>query len=151
MSKIEEQVQPAKASVESDQNVSLPAQASGDVDWGQVREWDERYVFHVLATAEEYQANLVESADGCYVTLAGGRRIFDFANQLVCVNMGHRHPRITQSIREATEKFGYVWEGMTTEYRSRAAKLIMEDLGVGEWAGRIRFGAVRTPTAVPSL
>jgi len=139
MSKIEEQVQPAKASVESDQNVSLPAQASGDVDWGQVREWDERYVFHVLATAEEYQANLVESADGCYVTLADGRRIFDFANQLVCVNMGHRHPRITQSIREATEKFGYVWEGMTTEYRSRAAKLIMEDLGVGEWAGRIRF------------
>jgi taurine--2-oxoglutarate transaminase len=53
--------------------------------------------------------------------------------------MGHRHPRIQRAIRDATEKFGYVWEGMTTEYRSRAAKLIMEDLGVGEWAGRIRF------------
>src|SRR3970040_1404368 len=64
MSKIEEQVQPAKASVESDQNVSLPAQASGDVDWGQVREWDERYVFHVLATAEGCAAHLVERADG---------------------------------------------------------------------------------------
>lgn len=111
----------------------------GEIDWDQVREWDERYVFHVLATAEEYSSTLVESANGCYVTLADGREIFDFANQLVCVNMGHRHPRVQQAIRDATEKFGYVWEGMTTEYRSRAAKMIMEDLGVGEWAGRIRF------------
>lgn len=118
---------------------ALASQERGEVDWEQVREWDERYVFHVLATAEEYHSNPVQSADGCYVTLADGRRIFDFANQLVCVNMGHRHPRIQQAIRAATEKFGYVWEGMSTEYRSRAAKLIMEDLGVGEWAGRIRF------------
>ena len=42
MSKIEEQVQPAKASVESDQNVSLPAQASGDVE--QVRRLQTEYV-----------------------------------------------------------------------------------------------------------
>jgi len=108
-------------------------------DWDQVREWDERYVYHVLATKDEYHSTPVQSAEGCYVTLADGTRIFDFANQLVCVNMGHRHPRIQQAIREATEEFGYIWEGMTTKYRSRAAKLIMEDMGVGKWAGRIRF------------
>jgi taurine--2-oxoglutarate transaminase len=121
------------------QEQAASAAPRAEVDWDQVRDWDERYVFHVLATADEYHSNLVESADGCYVTLADGRRIFDFANQLICVNMGHRHPKIVEAIREATDKFGYVWEGMTTEYRSRAAKLIMEDLGVGEWAGRIRF------------
>lgn len=115
------------------------ASSSGEVDWRQVAEWDEKYVFHVLATKEEYRSTPVQSAEGCYFTLANGKRIFDFANQLVCVNMGHRHPRIQRAIREATEKFGYVWEGLTTEYRSRAAKLIMEDMGVGEWAGRIRF------------
>ncbi|HUI63168.1 MAG TPA: aspartate aminotransferase family protein [Steroidobacteraceae bacterium] len=115
------------------------ASSSDAVNWKQVAEWDEKYVFHVLATREEYHCTPVESAQGCYFTLAGGRRIFDFANQLVCVNMGHRHPRIQQAIRDATEKFGYVWEGLTTEYRSRAAKLIMEDMGVAEWAGRIRF------------
>ena len=118
--------------------IRTPA-AANSVDWQQVKDWDERYVFHVLATSEEYQSTLVESAEGCYVTLAGGKRLFDFANQLVCVNMGHRHPRIQAAIREATEKFGYIWEGLTTEYRSRAAKLIMEDLEVGKWAGRIRF------------
>ena len=118
--------------------IQTPAAATS-VDWQQVKDWDERYVFHVLATSEEYQSTLVESAEGCYVTLAGGKRLFDFANQLVCVNMGHRHPRIQAAIREATEKFGYIWEGLTTEYRSRAAKLIMEDLEVGKWAGRIRF------------
>lgn len=114
------------------------------VNWDQIREWDEKYVFHVLATQEEYHSLPVESAEGCYVTLAGGRKIFDFANQLVCVNMGHRHPRIQKAIREALEKFGYVWEGMTTEYRSRAAKLIMEDMGVGSWAARVRFLATGT-------
>ena len=114
------------------------------VNWDQIREWDEKYVFHVLATKDEYHSLPVESAEGCYVTLADGRRIFDFANQLVCVNMGHRHPRIQKAIREALDKFGYVWEGMTTEYRSRAAKLIMEDMEVGSWAGRIRFLATGT-------
>ncbi len=120
------------------------------VNWDQIREWDEKYVFHVLATKDEYHCLPVESAEGCYVTLADGRRIFDFANQLVCVNMGHRHPRIERAIREALDKFGYVWEGMTTEYRSRAAKLIMEDMGVGRWAGRIRFLATGTE-AVESM
>ena len=108
-------------------------------DWAQVRDWDERYVFHVVAARDEYKSVPVASAEGCYVTYADGRRVLDFANQLVCVNMGHRHPKIQAAIREASDKFGYVWEGLTTEYRSRAAKLIMEDLGVGKWAGRIRF------------
>jgi taurine---2-oxoglutarate transaminase len=108
-------------------------------NWDQIRDWDERYVYHVLTTRDEYHSTLVASAEGCYITLEDGRRIFDFANQLVCVNMGHRHPKIQQAIRDATEKFGYIWEGLTTEYRSRAAKLIMEDLDVGSWAGRIRF------------
>jgi len=108
-------------------------------DWAQVRDWDERYVFHVVMARDEYKSVPVASVEGCYVNYADGRRVFDFANQLVCVNMGHRHPKIQAAIREATEKFGYVWEGLTTEYRSRAAKLIMEDLEVGHWAGRIRF------------
>jgi taurine--2-oxoglutarate transaminase len=117
----------------------LTEQSPNPIHWNQVEAWDKKYVFHVLATQDEYQCSPVESADGCYLTLANGKRIFDFANQLICVNMGHRHPRIQQAIREAMEKFGYVSEAMTTEYRSRAAKLIMEDLEVGDWAGRIRF------------
>lgn len=118
---------------------SSSRQQPAATDWAQVRDWDERYVFHVVTARDEYKSVPVASAEGCYVTYADGRRVFDFANQLVCVNMGHRHPKIQAAIREASEKFGYVWEGLTTEYRSRAAKLIMEDLGVGRWAGRIRF------------
>jgi taurine---2-oxoglutarate transaminase len=118
--------------------------ASEATNWSQVEEWDKKYVFHVLATKEEYQSTIVESAEGCYYTLANGKRVFDFANQLICVNMGHRHPRIQQAIRDATFEFGYVTEAMTTKYRSRAAKLIMEDLKVGEWAARIRFVSTGT-------
>ena len=38
-----------------------------ETNWDQVREWDERYVYHVLATREEYHSTPVESAEGCYV------------------------------------------------------------------------------------
>lgn len=109
------------------------------VDWDKVREWDEKYVMHVLYSKDEYTSNPVESAEGCYLYMADGRKMFDMTNQLICVNMGHRHPKIQQAIVEATEKFGYIWEALPTEKRSLAAKLIMEDFGVGRWAGRIRF------------
>src|SRR5688572_31900592 len=42
---------------------SVPAAKS--VDWQQVKEWDERYVLHVLATKDEYESLAVESAEGC--------------------------------------------------------------------------------------
>ncbi|MFT4025648.1 MAG: aspartate aminotransferase family protein [Novosphingobium sp.] len=116
-----------------------PVGSNETIDWNLIRELDEKYVVHVLATAEEYKSTPVESAEGCYVTFADGRTMLDMANQLICVNMGHRHPKIQQAIREATEKFSFIWEALATEKRSIAAKLIMEDLGVGRWAGRIRF------------
>ena len=86
-----------------------------DTNWDQVREWDESTSTTCWLRGRSTTVLPVDSAEGCYVTLADGREIFDFANQLVCVNMGHRHPKIQQAIRDATEKFGYVWEGMTTE------------------------------------
>ena len=44
------------------------------------------------------------------------------------------------AIVEALDRYGFVWEGYATDYRSRAAKLIVEDmLGEDGWAGRVRF------------
>ncbi len=66
----------------------IPVGSTDVVDWQQVAEWDEKYVFPCTGHQGRVSLHSVEGAEGCYFTLAGGKRIFDFANQLVCVNMG---------------------------------------------------------------
>lgn len=110
------------------------------IDWDLVRKWDEEYYAHVFVTAEEYRHTAVVRTDGDYLELVDGTRLLDFTSGLLCVNAGQRNDRIAAAISEALERYGFVWEGFATDYRARAAKLIVEDLlGPDGWAGRIRF------------
>ena len=109
-------------------------------DWEQVRAWDEAYYAHVFVTAEEYEHRAISHAEGDFLVLADGTRLLDFTSGLLCANAGHRNERIEKAIVEALQRYGFVWEGWATDYRARAAKLIVEDLlGPDDWAGRIRF------------
>ncbi len=109
-------------------------------DWDLVRSWDEEHYAHVFVTADEYAHAAVARTDGDFLELADGTRLFDFTSGLLCTNAGHRNPRIRAAIVEALDRYGFVWEGFATDYRSRAAKLICDDLlGPDDWAGRIRF------------
>jgi taurine--2-oxoglutarate transaminase len=111
-----------------------------EVNWEQVREWDETYYLHVKQAAKEYRFLPVSRTEGNYVHLVGGHKVLDFVSQIIGANLGYRHPRVTAAIKEAADKIGFVQELFCTEYRSRAAKLIMEDiLGADGWAGRMRF------------
>ena len=57
-----------------------------------------------------------------------GTRLLDFTSGLLCVNAGQRNQRVRDAIVEALDRFGFVWEGFANPYRTRAAKLIMEDV-----------------------
>ena len=106
----------------------------------ELRAWDERYYAHVFATADEYQHTLIVETDGDYIYTSTGERLVDFTSGLLCVNAGQRNQRVRDAIVAAMDRFGFVWEGFANPYRTRAAKLIMEDvLGSDGWAGRIRF------------
>ena len=81
--------------------------------------------------------------------MADGTRLLDFQSQLISDNMGHRHPRVVAGLQQALDRYGHVYFGMATDYRARAAKLIVEDLlGADGWAGRVRILRVRAPTRV---
>ncbi|MGM0878741.1 MAG: aminotransferase class III-fold pyridoxal phosphate-dependent enzyme [Bacillota bacterium] len=67
-----------------------------------------------------------------------GTRILDFFNQLFCVNVGQRNPKVNEAIKEALDRYGFLWDSYTSDYKARAAKIIMEDILEGEW-GKIRF------------
>ena len=110
------------------------------VDWDQIRAWDEEYYAHVFVTADEYEHRAIVGTDGDFIELSDGTRLLDFTSGLLCTNAGHRNERIRNAIVEALDRYGFVWEGWATDYRARAAKLIIDDLlGPDDWAGRVRF------------
>ena len=116
------------------------APASG-IDWGAIECWDRQFYLHNVQAQEEYTFVGVERTDGNYLTLADGSRLLDFQSQLVSDSMGHRHPRVHAEIKAAMERYGHVFFGMATDYRGRAAKLIVQDILGGDegWAGRVRL------------
>jgi taurine--2-oxoglutarate transaminase len=109
-------------------------------DWNTVVEWDKKYRMHVEFTDEEYQSIPIARAEGDYLITPDGTRLLDCLNQLICVNAGQAQPKIQQAIRDATERYGFLWEYFTTDYNARASKLLIEDiLGPYDWAGKVGY------------
>src|SRR5437773_4977710 len=116
------------------------AAAAAAVDWPQMEAWDRAYYLHNVQGAEEHVWNGVAYQDGNYLYMVDVARLLDCQSQLISDNMGHRHPRVVAGLQEALERYGHVYFGMATDYRARAAKLIVDDLlGADGWAGRVRI------------
>ena len=114
--------------------------AAAAVDWEQMEAWDRAYYLHNVQGAEEHVWNGVAYQEGNYLHMVDGTRLLDCQSQLISDNMGHRHPRVVAGLQEALERYGHVYFGMATDYRARAAKLIVDDLlGADGWAGRVRI------------
>lgn len=118
-----------------------PPESNGaPIDWETIRAWDDEYYAHVFVSADEYAGRTVARTDGDFLELSDGTRLLDFTSGLLCTNAGHRNQRIRDAIVDALDRYGFVWEGWNTDYRARAAKLIVDDLlGPDDWAGRVRF------------
>lgn len=69
---------------------------------------------------------LIENAKGVYLYDSNGKKYLDFSSQLVCVNIGHGHPKVTEAVREQMEKVSYVYPGMTTSVRAELGKKLSE-------------------------
>src|SRR3990172_10137359 len=133
-------MQDVKATIDGDQTVAADGVSPAGIRWSDVEAWDKKYYLHPFRMLKEYTHLPVERAEGSYLYLVDGRRILDFMSQYICVNMGQQHPKIREAIIEATGRYTYLSEPWTSDYRSKAAKLIVEDLlGPEDWAGQVRF------------
>ncbi|AOV07528.1 aspartate aminotransferase family protein [Sporosarcina ureilytica] len=111
-----------------------------NIDWKKVEEWDNKYILRTFATQDEYQTVPIESTEGDYLIMPDGTRLLDLFNQLYCVNTGQKNKKINDAIKDALDRYGFVWDAYTSDYKAKAAKLIMEDiLGEESWPGKIRF------------
>ncbi len=73
----------------------------------------------------------IVDAEGCYFIDAAGRRYLDFSAQLMCVNLGHKNPRVIESIAEQAREIPYMAPGYATTSRARLSKKLLEVLPEG--------------------
>ncbi|MEU6074030.1 aspartate aminotransferase family protein [Micromonospora sp. NPDC047074] len=81
----------------------------------------------------------IVSADGCWVTTAGGHRMLDLHGQHMCLGVGHRHPRLVAALHQAVDGLDYAADFVAHEGKTRAAKLLIEQTMTTDWAGGVRF------------
>lgn len=73
----------------------------------------------------------VADAEGCWLTDGAGKRYLDFSAQLMCVNLGHKNPRVVESIAEQARELAYVGPGYATAARARLSQKLSEVLPDG--------------------
>ena len=60
----------------------------------------------------------VAGAEGCWFWTPEGKRYLDFNSQLMCVNIGHSHPRVIKAIQDQAATLAYANPFMATEPRA---------------------------------
>ena len=73
----------------------------------------------------------ITAAEGCYFSLADGRRILDLSAQAMCVNLGHNNPAIRDAIIQQSRTLSYVYPAFATEIRARATEKLLEVMPTG--------------------
>ena len=68
----------------------------------------------------------VDRAKGVYFWTPEGKRYLDFNSQLMCVNVGHAHPRVVKAVQDQVARLTYVTPSMTTEPRARLGAKLAE-------------------------
>lgn len=68
----------------------------------------------------------IERAEGVYMYTPDGTRYLDFNSQLMCVNIGHGHPKVREAIKAQVDKLTYVFPATATEPRARLSKKLAE-------------------------
>lgn len=110
------------------------------IDWKQIAEWDKKYNVHAFVTGDEYAPTCVERTEGNYLIFPDGTKMLDFKNQLYCVNAGQNVPEIQEGIREALDRYGFLWDVFTSDYKGEVSKILIEDLlGDSGWAAKVRY------------
>jgi len=73
----------------------------------------------------------IADAEGCWFIDGAGKRYLDFSSQLMCVNLGHKNPRVVEAIAEQARELCYVAPGYATASRARLSAKLLEVLPEG--------------------
>ena len=68
----------------------------------------------------------IKSAKGVYLYDRSGKKIIDFSSQLMNMNIGHGHQRVTEAVTRQMQELSFVHPGMVSEARGLLGKKLAE-------------------------
>ncbi|MBI4954873.1 MAG: aminotransferase class III-fold pyridoxal phosphate-dependent enzyme [Myxococcales bacterium] len=96
------------------------------MDAKQIVELSKRHTITSWSAQGKVAPLAVERASGIYFWDCDGKRYIDFNSQLMCVNVGHNHPKIVAAVKAQADKLMFVYPGCVTEARARLGQLLAE-------------------------
>jgi acetylornithine/N-succinyldiaminopimelate aminotransferase len=66
------------------------------------------FLNHVAQTSDAPLALEIESAEGVYLTDVSGKKYLDLISGISVSNIGHRHPRVVEAIKNQADKYLYL-------------------------------------------
>jgi len=85
-----------------------------------------RHTLYEWSAQNKVDPIAVAGAKGSYFWTPEGKRYLDFNSQLMCVNIGHGHPKVIDAIKRQAEVLAYANPFMATEPRARLAAKLAE-------------------------
>ncbi|NJQ05772.1 aspartate aminotransferase family protein [Streptomyces lonarensis] len=67
---------------------------------------------HLIRYGSAFTREIIESAEGSFVTTAEGRRILDFTSGQMSAILGHSHPRIVETVQRQVASLDHLYSGM---------------------------------------
>lgn len=92
------------------------------------------FLSHVAQTSETPLALEIEKAEGIYLYDVSGKKYMDLISGIAVSNVGHRHPRVIQAIKEQLDKYmhlmvyGEYIQSPQVQLAKRLAELLPEKL-----------------------
>jgi taurine--2-oxoglutarate transaminase len=84
-----------------------------------------RYTYGTWRAQKGWTPLEIVDAEGCYFTDSSGRRILDFASQLMCSNLGHKNKAVVEAIARQAQILPYIAPSFTCKVRSDATKALL--------------------------
>ena len=63
------------------------------------------FLNHIAQTSETPLALEIEKAEGVYLFDTSGKRYLDLISGISVSNVGHRHPKVVEAIKEQVDKY----------------------------------------------
>ena len=84
------------------------------------------HTFYTWSVQSNVNPLPVARAEGVYLYTPEGDRLLDFNSGLMCVNIGHGHPKVIAAVKRQAEELMYAIPGAATPIRARMGKRMAE-------------------------
>jgi len=99
----------------------------------------QKYMMQCWGIQGRYDPIPVVETEGCWIHTSDGRKIFDLRSAHESINLGFRHPKVLQAMREQMEKVVYVTDDFATQPTAKLARTLAE-ITPGNPNKRVWFG-----------